>query len=87
MESRWGGTDASEIVVEVQSGVVTLQGTVDSRQAKRLVEDVVESSPGVKEVQNQLRVSQGSGEEHGRQGQGQEQGRYKEKEGKKTSLM
>jgi hypothetical protein len=48
--------DASEIEVIVKEGEVTLTGTVDSRIAKRLAEDVVENSRGVKDVHNQIRV-------------------------------
>ncbi len=33
-----------------------LTGTVEDRQAKRLAEDIVERCPGVKDVQNQIRV-------------------------------
>ena len=53
--------DASDIEVGVAAdGVVTLQGTVDSREAKRLAEDVAESVSGVRDVHNQLRVSRGA---------------------------
>lgn len=60
------------------AGVVTLSGTVPDRQMRRLAEDVVEGSPGVKEVTNQLRVArpgeQGQQGEKGQQGQqGQQQ--------------
>lgn len=49
-------------MVKVSSGVVTLTGTVDDRNAKRMAEDVAESVSGVQEVQNQLKVSpSGSG--------------------------
>ncbi|MEO8549827.1 MAG: BON domain-containing protein [Kofleriaceae bacterium] len=48
--------DASQITVEVKQGEVTLTGTVEDRQAKRLAEDVVERCKGVNDVQNQLRV-------------------------------
>jgi hypothetical protein len=51
--------DASEIEIEVKDGEVTLTGTVDSRDAKRMTEDVVERSSGVTHVSNQLRVSNG----------------------------
>jgi hypothetical protein len=51
--------DATEIEVAVTSGEVILSGTVDSRQAKRIAEDIAESISGVKEVQNQIRVVQG----------------------------
>jgi hypothetical protein len=55
--------DASEIDVKVSSCDVTLTGTVDSREAKRRAEDCVESVSGVKNVQNNLRVQQTSGED------------------------
>ena len=48
--------DASEIVVEVIQGEVTLSGTVTSRDQKRRAEDVVERISGVRDVTNQLRV-------------------------------
>jgi hypothetical protein len=56
--------DASEIEVQVQGGEVTLTGTVDERNAKRLAEDIAESVSGVRDVHNQLRVQQGSGTFH-----------------------
>lgn len=51
--------DASEIEVEVKNGEVTLTGAVDSRAVKHLAEVMVETVAGVKDVHNQLRVSQG----------------------------
>jgi len=54
--------DASEIEVTVKQGEVTLTGTVDDRQAKRLAEDITESVSGVREVHNQIRVQQGQGQ-------------------------
>lgn len=48
--------DASEIEVRVAKGEVTLTGSVDSRWAKRLAEDIAESCTGVRDVMNQLRV-------------------------------
>lgn len=48
--------DASEIEVDVKEGIVTLSGTVDSRQIKRLTEDTVEGISGVTDVKNDLRV-------------------------------
>jgi len=50
--------DASEIEVKVNEGVVMLTGSVDSRRAKRLVEDCIEHVRGVKDVQNQLKTEQ-----------------------------
>jgi osmotically-inducible protein OsmY len=49
--------DASEIEIEVNGTEVTLNGTVDSRTAKRQAEDTVESVSGVTHVQNNLRVN------------------------------
>ena len=52
--------DARNITVRVASGEVTLDGTVDSRRAKRHAEDLVEGLRGVKHVQNNLRVAESS---------------------------
>lgn len=51
--------DASDIDVSVSGGEVTLSGTVESRYAKRLAEDIAESVSGVAHVQNNLRVTRG----------------------------
>jgi hypothetical protein len=51
-----GEIDASEIEVRVESGEVTLEGTVSDRLTKRLAEEVVEDYPGVKQVHNRIRV-------------------------------
>lgn len=48
--------DASEIEVDVAEGMVTLSGTVESRQIKRMAEDLVEGLSGVSDVKNDLRV-------------------------------
>jgi osmotically-inducible protein OsmY len=62
--------DASEIEVRVSQGEVTLLGSVADRSDKRLAEDLVEEVSGVREVHNQLRVSQGpSRQEPGREGE------------------
>jgi osmotically-inducible protein OsmY len=49
--------DASEIELHVEGGEVTLTGTVDSRDAKWLTEDLVTSVTGVREVNNRLKVA------------------------------
>ena len=48
--------DASDVEVNVVAGEVILTGTVDSRYAKRLAEEICESASGVNNVQNNLRV-------------------------------
>ncbi len=54
--------DATEMIVSVQSGEVTLSGTVEERYAKRMAEDLAESVSGVKEVHNQIRVNRTAGQ-------------------------
>lgn len=48
--------DAKNINVTVSDNEVTLDGTVESRQAKRRAEDCIDDITGVKHVQNNLRV-------------------------------
>ena len=50
--------DASDIEVAVKEGEVTLSGTVTHRRDKRAAEDLAEDVSGVKNVQNNLRVSE-----------------------------
>lgn len=52
--------DASEIEVEVNEGMVTLKGSVEDRQAKRMAEDIAESCTGVSNVSNQILINKGS---------------------------
>lgn len=56
--TRHSMIDASDIEVQVQDGEVTLRGYVDSRDAKRMAEDVAESVFGVKDIHNQIKVKQ-----------------------------
>jgi osmotically-inducible protein OsmY len=51
-----GEIDASEIEVRVTNCVVTLDGEVETREEKRLAEDIAEAAPGVRDVHNNLRV-------------------------------
>jgi hypothetical protein len=60
--TQHGQLDASDVQVQVNHGEVTLQGTVDHREAKRSAEDTAESVAGVRDVHNQLRVQQGAGQ-------------------------
>jgi osmotically-inducible protein OsmY len=48
--------DTTEIEVEVEDGAVTLNGVVNSSDAKLLAEELVDSLAGVREVHNRLRV-------------------------------
>lgn len=50
--------DASDIEIQVNNGEVTLVGSVQSRQTKHLAEDVADGIMGVRDVNNQLRVTQ-----------------------------
>jgi BON domain-containing protein len=54
-----GELDASEITIIVESCVVTLEGEVEDREQKRLAEDIAEAAPGVREVNNNLKVKKG----------------------------
>jgi len=60
------------MMVKVSSGIVTLTGTVEDRNAKRMAEDLAESVSGVQEVQNQLKISpSGSGNGSNKQNESQ----------------
>ena len=53
--------EAAQIQVNVTHGEVTLAGTVDTSEARRRAENVVESTAGVVSVMNDLRVRQPGG--------------------------
>jgi hypothetical protein len=48
--------DASEVSIEVNNKTVKLTGTVDNRQTKYEIEELIERSTNVREIDNQLRV-------------------------------
>ncbi|HKU43888.1 MAG TPA: BON domain-containing protein [Polyangiales bacterium] len=50
--------DATEIEVYVDKGNVLLMGSVATRPERRIAEAIVESTPGVTDVDNQLRIGQ-----------------------------
>jgi osmotically-inducible protein OsmY len=52
--------DATHVNVSVSGGEVTLSGTVEDREAKHRCERLIEDLPGVRHVQNNLRVDAGS---------------------------
>ena len=47
----------SDVSVDVQAGLVTLEGTVPHRQMKHAIEDIVADCDGVDDVQNRIRVN------------------------------
>jgi hypothetical protein len=53
-----GELDATNIKVRVENGEITLEGTVDSRRAKRMAEDALEAIAGVNDIHNHLRLQQ-----------------------------
>jgi osmotically-inducible protein OsmY len=79
-----GEVDATNIEVKVQNGVVTLTGTVTSRQAKRDAEDLAEDVSGVREVENRLRVENEFGSEQQSYGREQQQQSNKETESSRS---
>ena len=48
--------DASEIIVTVDDGVVSLEGSVATAHMKELAEEAIVDLPGVKSVRNTLRA-------------------------------
>jgi hypothetical protein len=48
--------DPSDVDVSIDDGEITLAGTVESRDARRLAEDIAESVRGVRDVHNRLKV-------------------------------
>lgn len=55
--TRSGRLDVRDVEVSVESGVVTLEGSVPSRLQKYRVEDIVDDVFGVRDLCNRLRVS------------------------------
>ena len=63
--TRHPDLDATHIQVQVKDRVVTLEGTVESRQSKRMAEDCADRVSGVADVQNNLRIQRAA--ENGRE--------------------
>lgn len=55
--TRSGRLDVKDVEVRVDSGVVTLEGSVPDRLQKYRVEDIVDDVFGVRDLFNRLRVS------------------------------
>lgn len=49
--------DASDMEIAVEDGVVILTGAVNSREDKRLAEEIAEEITGVKDVENRLHIT------------------------------
>ena len=49
--------DATEIELHVEAGEVTLTATVESRDARWLADDLMNSVTGVREIINRLKVA------------------------------
>jgi hypothetical protein len=49
--------DSSEVTVDVEEGKVVLQGSVEARFMKHAIEDLVDRCPGVKDIDNRIRVA------------------------------
>lgn len=56
-----GDLEAEEVTVIVEGGCVRLEGSVPRRAMKHAVEDLVDDCPGVKDIDNRLRVTQPTG--------------------------
>ncbi len=48
--------DSSEVSVEVSGGKVSLEGTVPDRRMKHAIEDLIDQCPGVKDIDNRVRI-------------------------------
>lgn len=48
--------DSSEVTIIVDAGKVTVEGTVPERRMKHAIEDLAETTSGVTEVENKIRV-------------------------------
>jgi osmotically-inducible protein OsmY len=79
-----GDIDAREIEVEVEDGQVTISGTVDSRRTKFMVEDTIDSVPGVNDIHNRLGVRRPAPGEENLRGWAQTHGREDDSWGRRT---
>lgn len=52
--------DASEILLMIEDGVVTLTGNVPERRMKHRAEDIAAEATGVRDVRNEIRVDNGA---------------------------
>ncbi|MDQ2702371.1 MAG: BON domain-containing protein [Pseudomonadota bacterium] len=52
--------DATEILLQVEQGIVTLAGNVPTRAMKHRAEDIAAATSGARDVRNEIRVDDGS---------------------------
>ncbi len=57
-ERLWNAddVDASDVMVEVHDGVVTLSGNVGQRSTRHRIEDIADDCGGVRDIRNEVRV-------------------------------
>ncbi|HWW80440.1 MAG TPA: BON domain-containing protein, partial [Steroidobacteraceae bacterium] len=55
---RSDNVDSSEVTVTVKEGEVTLSGTVPERWMRHEIENIVDDSMGVKDIDNSIRIQQ-----------------------------
>ena len=53
--------DVGEVMVRVQNGEVTIEGTAIDRRHKYVIEQIADAVPGVKDVSNQIRLKRADG--------------------------
>jgi osmotically-inducible protein OsmY len=70
---RHDEVDASEIEVQVKEGDVTLTGSVESREARRMAEECIWDVSGVKNVTNMLRIEKNGHDKDVREGREREE--------------
>ncbi|MGY6271350.1 BON domain-containing protein [Achromobacter denitrificans] len=51
------GLDVSDVSVSVAEGCVTLEGSVPDRRSKHRIEDSADACPGVRDVDNRIRIA------------------------------
>lgn len=73
--TRHGRIDATDLEISVKNGEVTLSGSVDDREAKRLAEDLAEDVVGVRDVNNQIKVYRGDMQAVGTAGAARDSGK------------
>ncbi len=57
-ERLWrSGIDVSEVSLTVQEGEVTLEGAIGTRADRARIEDTIDHIPGVRAVENRVRVA------------------------------